>query len=56
MRMRYQLPLLFALVEPCVGKNAEVGNVRHQLQVIDGQRSFWVIVGEDVGSYGGAEC
>ena len=56
MRMRYQLPLLFALVEPCVGKNAEVGDVCCQLQVINGQRSFWVLVGEDVGSYGSAEC
>ena len=40
----------------CVGKNVEAGNVCCQLQDIYGQKPFGVLVGEDVDSYGGAEC
>ena len=38
------------------GKNVEVGDVCCQLQVIDGQKYFGVLVGEDVLSYGSSEC
>ena len=34
----------------------EVGDVCRQLQVIDGQKPLRVLVGEDVSSFGGAEC
>ena len=46
---------LCALVEPCVGQKCGGGHVFRQLQVIDGKNSFWVLVGEDTGLYGGAE-
>ena len=38
------------------GKNVEVVDVCYQLPVIDGQKPLGVLVGEDVGLYGGAEC
>ena len=38
------------------GKNVVVGNVRHHLQVIDGQKPLGILSGENVDSYGGAEC
>ena len=34
----------------------EVGDVYHQLYIIDGKKPLGVLVGEDAGSYGGAEC
>ena len=36
-------------------KNVEVGDVCRQLQVVDGQKPFRILIGENFGSYGGAE-
>ena len=38
------------------GGNVEVGDVCRQLQVIDGQKPLGILVGENVGLYGDAEC
>ena len=38
------------------GQNVEVGNVRHQLQVVDGKKPLGILIGENVDSYGGAKC
>ena len=37
-------------------KNVVVGNVRHHIQVIGGQKPLGILSGENVDSYGGAEC
>ena len=39
-----------------LGEKVEVGDVRRQIQVIDGQKPLGILIGENVGSYGGAEC
>ena len=38
------------------GEKVEVGDVNRQFQVIDGQKPLGIIIGENVGSYGSAEC
>ena len=34
----------------------DVGDVCHQLQVIDGQKTLGILIGENVGSNGSDEC
>ena len=38
------------------GEKVEVGDVCRQLQVIDGQKPLAILSGDNVDSYGGAEC
>ena len=38
------------------GEKVEVGDVRRQLQFIDGKKPLWILIGENVRSYVGAEC
>ena len=36
------------------GEKVGVGSVRHQLQIIDGKKTLGILIGENVGLYGGA--
>ena len=38
------------------GQKVEVGDVRLQIQVIDGLNPLGILTGDNVGVYGGAEC
>ena len=38
------------------GKQVQVGDVRCQLEVVDGEESVGILIRENVGSYGGAKC
>ena len=37
------------------GEQVQVGNVRCQLEVVDGEESVGILICENVGSYGGAK-
>ena len=37
------------------GKKVEVGDVRRQFQVIDGQKLLGILLRKNIGLYGGAE-
>ena len=38
------------------GKQVQVGDLRCQLEVIDGYKSIGILICENVGPYGGAKC
>ena len=38
------------------GEEVEVGDVRRQLHIIDGQKPLGIFISENVGLYGGDEC
>ena len=57
--------LCSSIVKPCYNvlewrhaweEKVEVGDVRHQLQVIDGQKPVGILIGENVDLHGSAEC